>query len=213
MNPIQRAEYLKAFTHHGKPNLRSAALEEARKNRTFEIDLYWKRAGYFWLFIAAAFGGYATLQNHQILSLLTACAGFLFSLAWYFVNRGSKYWQENWELHVDLLEDCESGPLYKTVVQRSQENLFGLGGPYPFSVSKINQIMSLFVTIIWLLLIGRVFCIEFGLQSYIHTRPLIFAIAALTVAAAVMLFRLGRTRNHHDDEEIPEFFQRKRAYK
>jgi hypothetical protein len=132
MNQIQRDNYLHPFPG----DICKAALQEARENRRFEIELYWKRAGYFWLFISAAFAGYAALQAHQIIAFLLACLGLIFSLAWYFVNRGSKYWQENWELHVDLLEDSFSGPVYKTIVQRTESRFWELSGPYPFSVSR-----------------------------------------------------------------------------
>ncbi|QNR65148.1 hypothetical protein IAQ67_14620 [Paenibacillus peoriae] len=37
------------------------ALEMALDIRKFEIDLYWKRATYFWAFIAATFAGYFLL--------------------------------------------------------------------------------------------------------------------------------------------------------
>lgn len=39
------------------------ALALALDIRKFEIDLYWKRATYFWAFIAAAFAGYALTYN------------------------------------------------------------------------------------------------------------------------------------------------------
>ncbi|MGH8568044.1 MAG: hypothetical protein ACREXU_08475, partial [Gammaproteobacteria bacterium] len=65
------------------------------------------------------------------------------------VNRGSKFWQENWENHVDLLEDQIMGPLYKTVVSRAVQNASAqstsyeyrdlLTAPADFSVSKINH--------------------------------------------------------------------------
>jgi lipopolysaccharide export LptBFGC system permease protein LptF len=90
--PVQ--DYLVDFPNGAEGSLRHAALAEAHKNRKFEIDLYWKRATYFWTFIAAAFAGYFLLQNgasNSTTSFVVACLGFVFSLSWYFVNRGSKY--------------------------------------------------------------------------------------------------------------------------
>ncbi|QWF70402.1 hypothetical protein KEF85_13820 [Methylomonas paludis] len=37
----------------------TAALTNALDTRKFEIELYWKRATYFWTFIGVIFGGYA----------------------------------------------------------------------------------------------------------------------------------------------------------
>ena len=133
------------------------ALELALDIRKFEIDLYWKRATYFWTFIAATFAGYAIVYkvssgNNSWLLLVFSCLGFLFSIAWYLANRGSKFWQNNWERHVDLLEDHVVGPLYKTVIKGSQ-NKNPLTSPAQFSVSKINQILSVFISVFWSILI------------------------------------------------------------
>lgn len=125
------------------------ALAYALDIRKFEIELYWKRATYFWAFIAAAFAGYALTykaEHEPWLSILFSALGLVFSFAWYLVNRGSKFWQSNWERHVDLLEDMTLGPLYK-VVAVTEDNSAGslLTSPGQFSVSKVNQILSVFV--------------------------------------------------------------------
>jgi hypothetical protein len=62
----------------------------------------------------------------------------VFSVGWWLVNVGSKKWQENWEKHIDLLEDLVTGPIYKTVLNEKG-----------YSVSKINLIVSQFVSVIW----------------------------------------------------------------
>jgi len=72
------------------------------------------------------------------------------------VNRGSKYYQENWENHLDLLEDDITGPLYKTLLERPGfENLTEMlvTGPCAISVSKVNQWVSVYVLFVWVLLI------------------------------------------------------------
>jgi len=140
--------------------IRKSALDIALDVRKFEIELYWKRATYFWTFIAAALAGYGAIQASSIinktdLSVILSCLGVVFSVGWLCVNRGSKKWQENWENHVDMLEDKECGPIYKVVLTRSKpsgldENIQHiLNGPSPISVSKVNQIISLYVSILW----------------------------------------------------------------
>jgi lipopolysaccharide export LptBFGC system permease protein LptF len=86
--------------------VKKEALKQALDIRKFEIELYWKRATYFWSLIAAAFAGYFALSNskEQLLPLLISCIGLVLSVGWFQVNRGSKYWQSNWERHVDCLE-------------------------------------------------------------------------------------------------------------
>ncbi|MDK7224247.1 hypothetical protein QP468_13575, partial [Proteus mirabilis] len=110
---ISPDEYYELFL--GKED---AALEKALDIRKFEIELYWKRATYFWTFIGVTFAGFFAVQtssslNKQDISVVLSCLGIIFSWAWFCVNRGSKFWQENWEKHVDNLEDKIIGPLYK----------------------------------------------------------------------------------------------------
>jgi hypothetical protein len=139
------------------------ALAQAHDARKFEIDMYWKRATYFWAFIGASFVGYAAFFNsehpHAFAALLMSEVGFVFSYAWFLVNRASKAWQENWENHVELLEDLVTGPIYKLTAKRPDgaanlgekvENL--LTSPLRNSVSKINAIVSLHVCAIWVVL-------------------------------------------------------------
>ena len=83
---------------------------------------------------------------------VSACIGTVLSVALYFVNRGSKFWQRNWEYHVDLLEDSAIGPLYKHVFAKDDDNFWNLTSAYPFSVSNINSILSMFFVCIFFLL-------------------------------------------------------------
>lgn len=139
-------------------------MKQALDIRKFEIELYWKRATYFWTFIGATMAGFlavnaSSASNRQDLAIILSCLGCVFSFAWLLVNRGSKYWQENWEKHVDVLEDNVTGPLYKIVMSRNElENTSDrivhlITGPSQISVSKVNQIISLYVFLLWLCLL------------------------------------------------------------
>lgn len=130
---------------------RENTLSRAWEIRNFEIGLYWKRALYFWGFIALSFAAYIAKGTEQY-SLLIACSGFIFSFAWFLVNKASKFWQENWEAHIDCLEDELEGRLYKTVM-KNKASLFNPLKGYHFSVSKINQLTNVFVIFIWVGLI------------------------------------------------------------
>jgi hypothetical protein len=187
------------------------ALTLAHEIRRFEIELYWKRATYFWTFIAIALAGYVTVLDAKDPPpfgkgdpLLTcSCVGIVFSVAWYFVNRASKYWQENWEKHVDLLEDAVMGPVYKTVL--SDEKLWSDDaprfwppwGPYPFSVSKINQILSLFVVALFLILAAATgweyFRIGWPFRGGWPPDLFAAAVVLVTISAVCILWRFGRT--------------------
>jgi hypothetical protein len=175
------------------------ALDLALEIRKFEIELYWKRATYFWAFIAVALGGYVSIlaakdltHNERREALLTAsCLGLVFSVAWYFVNRASKFWQENWEKHVDLLEDAVIGPLYKTVLSDDDLRFWRLWGPYRFSVSKLNQILSLFVVLLFLLLTATTLWEHFHVGWPFDLFATVIVI--VTISALWTLWRHGRT--------------------
>lgn len=126
-----------------KETLRSA-LKRAHQQRSFEIELLWKRGAFFWTFQAAIFAALGWVwsslpkepqgHNGQFLFLLVSMMGFLTALANSFAARGSKFWQENWEKHIDMLEDALEGSLHKTVWLKDR----GVS----YSVSAVSEALS-----------------------------------------------------------------------
>jgi hypothetical protein len=191
---MNRADYIQLFSDlAAEPSERQReALKQALDVRKFEIDTYWKRATYFWTLIAVTFGGYFALggQPNPDGSFLVGCLGLLFSAGWYLVNRGSSSWQRNWEGHVDLLEDEVMGPLHKTLINRKAQPFADFAGPYPYSPSRVNIILSICVTAAWLVLIARsVSTMTNTLQSW----WLGSLIGALTAFGVFSLFCWGRS--------------------
>ncbi len=193
--------YIKRIRGGGGNDRLEKCLEKALDIRKFEIELYWKRAAYFWTFIAAAFVGFLALLTGDAppkaeAALLLSCIGLVLSVALYIVNRGSKYWQTNWELHVDLLEDEVLGPLYKTIVSREQFKKWHLFRAYPFSVSKINQILSFFVVSVWL------FLVVYSLFLVSADDRVQVGIAIVFIALTVIFIYLMLTKGKTSDGEI-----------
>jgi hypothetical protein len=114
--------------------------------RNFEIDLFWKRSLFFWGFISAAFIGYAALRQSG-LRILVACFGMVCSCAWSLVNRGSKYWQENWEAKVERFELPVTGPLFAEEGAPQDKGRWLRGRKY--SVSKLAIALSDYVFLLW----------------------------------------------------------------
>lgn len=101
----------------------SRRFEVAFQTRQFEIELFWKRALFFWGFIVAAFAAIGVLKEQQpTLSLLVSGFGFVCSFAWTLVNRGSKYWQEQWETKVEKELPDVSKPLFRTREPRKKRD-------------------------------------------------------------------------------------------
>lgn len=189
------------------------ALEFALDVRKFEIDLYWKRAAYFWAFTGAALAGHLTVMTgknmpNQVEALLiTSSLGLIFSVAWYFVNRASKFWQANWEAHVDVLEDEVMGPIYKTLLQ-DRTSFWKFWSSYPFSVSRINQLLSLIVALVFAGLFFRALHAHYVITTAWEVFPT--ACVIFTFGALALLFLFGRTdpRWQGDLDRTVELYRR-----
>jgi hypothetical protein len=162
MNPVTReaehvrselrTQYLRTLGLDGsdgsvKPRL-EAALARAYALRNFEIEHYWKRGTYFWAFQVAIFAalgfilGKAEAKDLHPVSFALAGLGILTSVANALSARGSRFWQNNWEKHIDMLEDQIEGRLYKTVWLTSDKSV-------SFSVSRVNQYLSYYFVVFW----------------------------------------------------------------
>jgi hypothetical protein len=131
-----------------------AALTRAYQQRSFEIEHYWKRATYFWGFQIAIFAAFGLLWRASsivewgALTVALPGLGLLTAVANSITARGSKFWQNNWEHHIDMLEDTVEGRLYKTVWLRE--------GTVSFSVSRVNATLSDCFVVFWLLVTAYV---------------------------------------------------------
>lgn len=206
-------KYRKDFDLDNKDSdkLKAAFLQVA-DTRKFEIELYWKRATYFWALIAVTFAGYfavlssSNIPNKLFLSMVVASLGMIFTFAWHRANRGSKYWQENWENHMDLLEDKVTGPLYKTLLERPELDSFSekyVTGPKSVSVSKINQWVSIYVLFIWLLLL-LFSCYKSIIPYRLCEHPLaVVAHLFILLISFVSMWLIKGKSNTHIDEHTP----------
>lgn len=152
-----RDEFLLAAGLAGpeRASARRQALDRAWAVRNFEIDLYWKRSLYFWGFQVAFLAGAGVaigMLNEAarriepfllLFGVLLSLLGCIAATLWAALERGSKDWQDNWERHIDLLEDEFTGAIYKTYVVPA-----GKVGR-SFSVSKLNSWMTLATAGFW----------------------------------------------------------------
>lgn len=140
-------QYFEAIGTKDKATLK-AALVAAHDIRKFEIELYWKRATYFWLLQAAIFTALGFMWHGQdadaagLVPLGLTSLGFLTAIASWFAAEGSKFWQENWERHIDILEDNQGVLLHKTA-------WVGRDG-IRWSVSGTNGWLNIFFSVFWL---------------------------------------------------------------
>jgi hypothetical protein len=126
------------------------------------------------------------------LLLIAESIGVITALAGYLTARGSKFWQENWEAHVDLLEHEIGVRLTQVVLCRK---------PPQFSVSRINQLLLLLLTLAWgiALFCGAVALTLTGLPSapevpkWLWPFPAGIAIVILIGVVCCIMYRSNRT--------------------
>ena len=82
-------------------------------------------------------------------------------------NRGSKFWQENWEAHIKELSTHLGVPIFGIIKRREHSIIRNPMQEYPFSVSKVNQMVSLIITFAWLLML----CKEMGVFKSLENIP------------------------------------------
>lgn len=133
----------------GASEAHKAALIRAHELRKFEIENYWKRSSYFWGFQLVSFGALAlsAREGQFILPavLVVSVLGALAALAGILTARGSKFWQQNWEAHVDFLEKAFEGNLHTTVLVRTE---------IQYSVSRVNERFMEVLFAAWILVFG-----------------------------------------------------------
>lgn len=106
---LSKDEYLMNFNESVKPAQTEKdskienAYRQAAEIRKFEIELFWKRAGYFWAFIVSIYAAFFNVQKefyydkctgfkHGTIPLLSLSAlGFFFCLAWLLSSYASKF--------------------------------------------------------------------------------------------------------------------------
>ena len=180
MNTFNDEDYLQRVfdvTHLDANTLETiqTAFNIAHEIRRFEIELFWKRGTYFWAFILASFTAYfatidkilgdgkiclTTLKEIPLFSkfilLLIICLCFFFCLSWILISKGSKFWQKNWESHIDFLETFVSGKIYKTILNTKNKEFNKCPlktEAFDYSVTIITTVGAIFLTCITAILV------------------------------------------------------------
>jgi hypothetical protein len=133
----------------------------------FELEHFWKRSLFFWGFIGAALVAFSAADKHPSLQGLIASFGFVCSMVWTLVNRGSKYWYEKWESKVGETEMAVTGHLYgdERVEEKETECLKKWLQGRRYSPSRLTIALSDYVVVLWFgLLVYTIIKIVLGSQ-------------------------------------------------
>ena len=169
------------------PEDKKARYDFACRAREVELDLFWKRSLFFWGFIGAAFVAFGALRSSPALGVVVSSFGFVCSFIWCMVNRGSKFWYENWEQKVQKSELPFTGQWFA-----SPEPIKPNGAwlrARRFSVSKLAIALSDYVAALWLmLLLSRVAVVL--APAAVSGRARAFAAAAFATMSCAYAFSL-----------------------
>ncbi|MEL3908112.1 MAG: hypothetical protein P1P64_03760 [Treponemataceae bacterium] len=220
-----KEEYLKLFqdakkqsnkkTKKSKNKKLKKALKHALDIRKFEIELYWKRTAFFWAFIVSTYTAIFTLLSKYldswccektILKIIIICLsglGVFFSVAWHMVNKGSKFWQENWEAHVSLLEYDFMGPLYDTFLHpREYGSFWHPFKAYDFSVSKVNLMASFIMILLSSIFFIGVVMVFFEIDFFRFLKSInITFLIPIIILVSIILFMVCCCKGHADIEK------------
>ncbi|WP_445080030.1 RipA family octameric membrane protein [Escherichia coli] len=141
--------------------------------------------------------------NYKILSPFIAIIGIVFSYCFYYVNIGSKYWQENWEFIIDKIEYYVTGNLYKIYFFKNDRT------KRP-SVSKINIFLSFFIIVIWYSCFFYSLNYSCSISSFFCS---IYILAATFSILATIVFCRKTIADCEDNKKIIFFKFRKPVYK
>ena len=117
----------------------------------------------------------------NLVTVALSVLGVLTAFANYFSALGSKFWQENWENHINMLEDEFEGGLHKTI--------WLLEGKTMYSVTGINKQLSCFFIVFWFFAVICTSC-KFANSASLKVLIIIAAIAGI----AIGVFQLLRQR-------------------
>jgi hypothetical protein len=171
---------------------RKAALIRAHDLRKFEIENYWKRATYFWAFQLAAFSTLGLLWPKIADSLqpsvlmIPAGLGAITAQVGLLTAQGSKFWQENWEGHVDALEDDVEGRLTQVIVVKRGTS---------HSVSRVNEALLKVLLAGWVIFFlcvaGTVVC-----DGKWQVPPWAQSLAGVVALAIVLIWIYSKTKTN-----------------
>lgn len=164
------------------------AYDKAHVMRSFEIDLFWKRAGYCFTIIAALIAlcgvllsSYFKDKNEGFLYVIVfvSFVGVIFTILSTLMIVSGEYWKKNWELHISMLEPLFSGHIYSTHLVSYRIRA---------SITKMTLLFFIIMYACWIGIIG------FIAQENIRLLIILMAMIA-TIAMCIILFSLSGNKS------------------
>lgn len=173
------------------------SLEISIDNRKFEIELLWRRTQVFWGFIAALFIGVATIYTKSnFLAFLLAELALIYSYIWTLSNRGSKSWQESWEIkaskYYHILYGESKNDFYSRVTDKnSNQSLVKLLRPKEVSLSRLLIALSDVSVIFWIIVLCFIIFSNIMKLGTVETDKIAIHLLLFFVELKLLIISLG----------------------
>jgi len=190
--------------------VKKAKYDASVRGVEFELALFWKRSLFFWGFIGGALVAFSAADKHRLLQGVIASFGFVCSMVWTLVNRGSKYWYESWEAELINAEITVTGKFYgnETLEKTEKEYLKKWLQGRRYSPSRLTIALSDYVVFLWFgLLISMVVKIVPNFQCTNISKDflawLTCSFILSSVAYAILLLRFCHVKNPKQKTQPP----------
>ena len=142
--------------------------KEVWEGRNFEISHLWQRSVFLATFMLAIMAGYGALllqllkvkpcctpTKYHLVAVFLCYLGYIFSLLWVMMAKGSKFWYERYELAIsvfvkDSIEKNQDIPYYGNLPYpyKMNDSVLNTSAGY-YSVSKINICIGIIGIFAW----------------------------------------------------------------
>jgi hypothetical protein len=171
------------------------------EHERMELDLFWKRATYYWSIIATIFAGYFLILSkgpgNAEIELLIEALGIVFSVSWYMVNSGSKFWNDHWVNKVKKIDEHSTFQLFNTPdsEKRDWSEIRYVFKPFPYSVTAINLVVSFYISVLWVILFLKSYYENFLAQCTFFNFSSVVVIFTISIVLSLFFFCVRRNDN------------------
>ena len=187
-----------------EPEKAKLLFEIANKARAEEAELFWKRANYFWLFVAANLATYGLLWRvddgaaGQVVTsfwhyrMIVAALGLVGTFCWVLANLGSRWIFHKWLTIVRLVEGRMTDlPLYR--VENDEKTSIRNDEPqwHQFSSTRLAVFFGWIMCVVW----GVLVVSEMLDVNSLFSDKVSFGLCALLAAVVACYLALTLTRS------------------
>ncbi|MCX6164871.1 MAG: hypothetical protein NTU73_08450, partial [Ignavibacteriae bacterium] len=147
-------------------------------------------------------------------SIFLSYIGFFYNFIFSLSLRGSKYWQEHWEIATNSCEKVLNFKLFRLdfskEIKKDNNKIFLLFRPIRKSVSKITMILSDITLFFWIVLVYKDFnglinkyiFFDFGIESEFHFFTFIVLVTPFIFSFYIIIFWIKGSLKRKENNSV-----------